>query len=435
MTILRSTERPFWLRVASLAAVAGLVSFHVQVATAALIPGDIAIIGYQADNPDEIAFVAMDNIAAGESINFTDHGWFAAGGFRTNEGTSTWTAPPGGLAAGTVVQPGLSSGPLFSTSGDQVFAYQGTEASPTLIYGLHSNGSTWDADATSSNTSALPATLVDGQTAVAIPEVDNFYYNGTTTGTRADLLTAIGTPGNWVTDNSRFDFSTVIPDSFDVTDAGDPPPPPPPPPPPSGGVAITEFMPDPTTTNDVTEYVELFNYGPTAVDLAGWTLKDDDSDNVVLPSISIGSGDAVVLTKDKATFEGEWFGSVPQANVYEVNFGFLANGADELRLLDPGNELAWALDYTDGDPGGDGFAWILTDTEWLLTDYGTIQDGGPDETGTLGYEYGADVPGLFTSDSGDTGSPGSTFHEAIPEPASFALLGLLALVGIRRRVG
>ncbi|MDJ0598379.1 MAG: hypothetical protein QNJ37_06020 [Crocosphaera sp.] len=96
-----------------------------------LLPGDIAIIGFNFDNPDEFAFVTLVDITAGTEIKFTDNGWQAAGSFRATEGTFTWTASTD-IAAGTVINPSISS-VLFSTSGDQIIAYQGEDSNPTFI--------------------------------------------------------------------------------------------------------------------------------------------------------------------------------------------------------------------------------------------------------------------------------------------------------------
>lgn len=39
-----------------------------------LAAGDIALVGYDADNPDDFAFVILRDIEAGTSITFTDNG-------------------------------------------------------------------------------------------------------------------------------------------------------------------------------------------------------------------------------------------------------------------------------------------------------------------------------------------------------------------------
>ena len=162
----------------------------------ALAPGDLAVVGFNFDDPDELAFVALADVPAGTEITFTDNGWLAAGAFRTGEGTFTYTFPAN-LGAGTVVSLTGLGNIAFAAAGDQILIYQGTPDSPTFVYALNSEGSTWQADATNTNTSALPAGLTDGQTAVAIPEVDNAVYVGPTTGTRAALLAAISNPANW----------------------------------------------------------------------------------------------------------------------------------------------------------------------------------------------------------------------------------------------
>lgn len=187
-------------------------------AIAAVAPGDIAIIGYQSSGTDALAFVVLSPVAAGEVIRFTDSGWQASGAFRANEGGITYTAASA-LPAGTVVSrigpfdsspwgvdsTGLGSGGFaLSTAGDQVLAFQGGATAPAFVYAVNADDTGWS-DATSSNTTAIPPGLSAGTTAVNIggpPELDNGYYNGTTLGTRAELLAAIGNPSNWVTSDA-----------------------------------------------------------------------------------------------------------------------------------------------------------------------------------------------------------------------------------------
>jgi hypothetical protein len=51
-------------------------------------PGSIAFTGFNADGNDNLAFVALETIAAGTVITFTDNEW---GGSSFNTGESTWT--------------------------------------------------------------------------------------------------------------------------------------------------------------------------------------------------------------------------------------------------------------------------------------------------------------------------------------------------------
>ena len=177
--------------------------------------GDIAIIGVNSDNPDAFGFVALVDIPAGEVIGFTDHGWQASGSFRANEDELFYTATSTITKGSVVVIDDSGGAPQFSASGDQIIAFQGPVGSPTMIYAVNFEGSGWQSDAISSNTSALPSGLVNGQTAVAIDECDNIAYGGTTSGTKAELLSAIGDKQNWTCDNaSRLSFVG----SFTVTD-------------------------------------------------------------------------------------------------------------------------------------------------------------------------------------------------------------------------
>ena len=183
-----------------------------------LSPGDIAIVGFNFDNPDEFAFTPLVNLSIGTEINFTDNGWQSSGTFRANEGTFTWTAPTE-ITAGTIINPTVSS-IAFSADGDQIIAYQGNSSNPTFIYALNSEGNpgVWQSDSTSSNTSALPTGLVNGETAVALDEIDNAIYTGTTSGTQAELLAAISDNSNWSGDNTN--RQTMPTNSFTVSGSG-----------------------------------------------------------------------------------------------------------------------------------------------------------------------------------------------------------------------
>ncbi|AWI86988.1 nuclease [Methylobacterium sp. DM1] len=184
-----------------------------------LAAGDIALVGYDADNPDDFAFVILRDIEAGTSITFTDNGWNSStNAFLSNEGSYTYTAPTA-LAGGTVIHPtadsaaGGANTPVytatdaprfsFSTNGDQILAYQGSAANPTFLFAINfaDDSGSFAADGTDANTSALPPGLILGQTAVALG-ADNGRYNGTVSGTRDQLLAAIGTAGSWSQDNA-----------------------------------------------------------------------------------------------------------------------------------------------------------------------------------------------------------------------------------------
>lgn len=190
--------------------------------------GDLAIIGINTDNPDDFAFVLLKDIEAGTEIRFTDSGWLSTGSFRGNEGAVKFTAATS-IAAGTVITYDGNDnftadndaivgtgGFNLSTSGDQVLAFQGASDSPTFVYAAQTNSNQWQADATSSNTSAVPQGLTDGVNCVALgagsgagDEYDNAKYNGSESFASPVLaLAAISNNSNWVGDDAnRYDFS------------------------------------------------------------------------------------------------------------------------------------------------------------------------------------------------------------------------------------
>jgi hypothetical protein len=232
-------ERPRLVNLALvLAMLLGTIGFFptpVTAATGSLQPGDISVILMNTDTPDAIAFVALVDLQEGVSIIFTDSGWYASGGFRYTEGVVRYTVPTGGLPSGTIVYRdtpfntnnwdvpsglGFSGEFSLSASGDQVIAFQGDTTSYSLIYALNGEGAAvWQTEATSSNTSALPTGLVNGETAVAVNELDNIKLNCSEnhTGTKQELIEYISDYNNWVGDDTI--IQSVDPNcSFTVTE-------------------------------------------------------------------------------------------------------------------------------------------------------------------------------------------------------------------------
>ena len=201
-----------------------------------LAAGDLAIIGFNADNPDEFAFVLLVDIEAGTEITFTDSGVKSDDTFRGNEGAAKFTASSNYSAGSVITYSGYYSalpfgdftgandanvgnnGVNLSASGDQIFAFQGTSSSPTFIFGFQTNSNTWQADATASSNSALPSSLTNGVNAVAVgagsgsgSEYDNSVYDQSViSGSKSTILSAITNNTNWDGNNTRitFNFST-----------------------------------------------------------------------------------------------------------------------------------------------------------------------------------------------------------------------------------
>ncbi|WP_310475379.1 choice-of-anchor I family protein [Sandarakinorhabdus sp.] len=179
--------------------------------------GDIAIVRFGADDPDTLSFVLLADLS-GETIFFTDNGWLAAGGFRSGEGIFSYVVP-GGTPIGTVISiPAPIGTTSLSTSGDAILAYTGSAASPTFLFAVDfaDGNATWAADATSSNTSAVPTGLTVGSTALAFG-ADNGAYSGPTTGTRAEILANIANAANWTLSDAG---SVTGPTGFTITSGG-----------------------------------------------------------------------------------------------------------------------------------------------------------------------------------------------------------------------
>jgi hypothetical protein len=194
----------------------GVIAASTVASHAAVMLGDLAVVGYNADNPDRFWIMALNEIAAGETFLFTDNGWSSSQSFRTGEGRKTYTVGAT-ITVGSIVQIGVSEGtgtaPALSTGGDQLLIFTGTSADPTFLYGVNNEGTgVWQANATNSNTSALPTGLTNGTTAVALNEKDNATFNFGTHGsdkTAAEWLIAIGNKNNWISDDSTLLEPTV----------------------------------------------------------------------------------------------------------------------------------------------------------------------------------------------------------------------------------
>ncbi len=116
----------------------------------ALGAGSIAIVGFNSDGNDNLAFVALQDIDAGESIIFEDNEWNGSGWNDSNENAFIWTAETK-VTAGTIVllnnvgvtnpAPSASTGSVvfgdtgvyggnhgIANSGEAIYAYTGTRA-------------------------------------------------------------------------------------------------------------------------------------------------------------------------------------------------------------------------------------------------------------------------------------------------------------------
>jgi hypothetical protein len=199
-------------------------------------PGDIAFTGYNADETGGFAFVLLGDASASQEIFFTDYGWDGTN-FTGSEGVIKWTAPSGGLSAGTVIYiSNTDSGTLGATLGiatepdggfnlsgddDSILAYLGAEGVPTAFVGAISNDLFDNSSVLLTNTG-----LTVGTDAFELRDVnadaDIAAYNGSRTNqsTAADYLAQIMDSANWVAQDASNDQSNdkIEPDiPFDTT--------------------------------------------------------------------------------------------------------------------------------------------------------------------------------------------------------------------------
>jgi hypothetical protein len=189
-------------------------------------PGSIVFLAMQTDAPDAFAFAAMQDIAANDTIYFTDNGWDGSA-FFANEETMRWySSQP--VSRGTVVKvidprntdpnaliigPGNALGKLnnISVSGEQILAYRIANGGGYIhLAGISTRNWLTDCNTVgtgNTNSTCLPSALTNGVNAFAFSsnatDTDNIFLNiPTVSGTPQSILTQInGNALNWFGNN------------------------------------------------------------------------------------------------------------------------------------------------------------------------------------------------------------------------------------------
>lgn len=148
--------------------------------------GGIAIIGFNADAPDEFSFVCLTEIPDGTRIRFTDKGWTDKNKFFELESILSWSTP-GGCSLGQIVKIVLSdtvhqnntTGEAFdlSASGDQIIVYQQIGLDLHFIFAINFRNYNWQTSGDDKFSSLRPPGL-DATNSVAIDEIDNSIHTG-----------------------------------------------------------------------------------------------------------------------------------------------------------------------------------------------------------------------------------------------------------------
>ncbi|MFY0643545.1 MAG: hypothetical protein JXR19_03695 [Bacteroidia bacterium] len=182
-----------------------LVSYLIVIASLAqsvLSPGDLAIVQYNSDNPDQISFVCLSPIDSGTTINFTDKGWLSSQSFRSGEGIFSWNSTRS-YACGDVVTLDSISPIALSSTGDQILVFQDSATAPRFITAFNNEGAgVWQTTASSANTSALPAGLTNGLNAIALIESDNAVYDSIISGAKSVISSLVFDRATFKTSNT-----------------------------------------------------------------------------------------------------------------------------------------------------------------------------------------------------------------------------------------
>lgn len=151
----------------------------------------------------------------------------------------------------------------------------------------------------------------------------------------------------------------------------------------STSVKLSEFLPNPSTTESNDEFIELYNSGDEAVDLTGWIIQDASGTDYVL-SGSIGAGRYLT-----------WYRSDTKIS--------LNNSGDSVTLVQPDGKTVETVSYADNADDDlsyarnsqGNWAWTNQPTPYTAnqfaasdqTDSGSAEAGEGDSGTTHGYEY------------------------------------------------
>lgn len=144
----------------------------------------------------------------------------------------------------------------------------------------------------------------------------------------------------------------------------------------SSSVLLSELLPDPEGSDATDEWIAVVNSGSTAVNLAGWTLRDGSKEYVV-DSATIAAGEELIF-------------SVAETKIS------LNNSGETIELVDPFDAVIDSTTYADGESG---WSWARYEADWNWTSeptpgaaniLATSEDGSSDEAGSESESGGGD---------------------------------------------
>jgi VCBS repeat-containing protein/autotransporter-associated beta strand protein len=386
-------------------------SYEHPLAGTTLSAGDIAVLGMNSDSvyPNQTwAFVPLVDLSSGTVIQFTDLGVdssLSGNQFyinTANEGTMTWTVPSTITAGTTLIVTNNSGGNAsiadissnsytgvsgslggstagFLATGDQIIVYQGTAdttVGATFVYAINTgqNGTsivtgTWITSGalTGQQYSYLPSGLTEGTSAIALTAnnlsgvgtsgsgavygFDNMKYNGITSGTKAQLLAAIGNPANWVGDNTNtYTFSAI--GNFTFTAAADA----------TSTVAASATLTEPST------FATTATSSGTATQLLDFTIADpgtSDSNATVVTALTVDvTGTTTHAERGSMVFLLNGPDATDVQGTYDSGTGKITFSSLSISVANSGSETytvsAYYNDSTSSNDMTEGHTLILT---------------------------------------------------------------------------
>lgn len=163
-----------------------------------------------------------------------------------------------------------------------------------------------------------------------------------------------------------------------------------------GDIIITEIMQNPSAVSDANgEWFEIYNPTPSAIDLNGWTIRDDGTDiHIIGGPLIIPINDFLVLgINDTSNVNGNY------STDYRYSGFVLGNGADEVILEDPDGVEIDRVNYDGGsnfpDPNGASMTVMNFQSNNNLGS-NWIESSAREPTFTASGDFGS--PGILGSD-------------------------------------
>jgi len=169
----------------------------------------------------------------------------------------------------------------------------------------------------------------------------------------------------------------------------------------------------------VNDIADLSTYGFGSANNGGGT----DGEEFTLNGTA-SAGDFIYIASEATEFQN-FFGFAPDFSDDAANI----NGDDAIELFQNGSVVDV---FGDINTDGTGQAWEYLDG-WAYRNDNTGPDGSTFNIANFSFSGANALDGATTNTSATTPIPIGTFVNAVPEPSSLALLGLIGMVGIARR--